>query len=202
MKRCLIAVTAASADYAASVQRADFQPYVIVDTGQSRCYDNQAVIRPPEAGQPFHGQDAQNAGHQPAYRDNGDGTVSDLNTGLMWQQDPGAKKTYDRAVAGATSCRTGGYADWRLPTIKELYSLINFSGIDSGPQRTGASAARPFIDSDMFAFRYGVRTGPGVDARALDGCARRRLPAQRPQAGSCGGRSPGAGTAGRRGSRA
>ena len=34
------------------------------------------------------GQDTQYAGRQPAYRDHGDGTVTDLNTGLMWQQSP------------------------------------------------------------------------------------------------------------------
>jgi len=74
----------------------------------------------------------------------------------MWQQDPGGKVTYDEAVANASSFNLAGYNDWRLPTIKELYSLIVFSGTDpSGP--TGANAV-PFIDTDYFIFQYGDTT--------------------------------------------
>jgi hypothetical protein len=62
---------------------------VVVDTGQEKCYDNSREIICPEPGEAFYGQDAQNQGIQPAYQDNGDGTVTDLNTGLLWQQDPG-----------------------------------------------------------------------------------------------------------------
>ncbi len=125
--------------------------YAIVDTGQSRCYDNAREIAAPEEGQPFYGQDAQHTGHAPRYQNNGDGTVTDLNTGLMWQQDPGAKVAWEAAVAGAATCSLAGYMDWRLPTIKELYSLINFSGV------TGRSAAAsvPYIDTGHFTFRYG-----------------------------------------------
>jgi hypothetical protein len=40
----------------------------------------------PGPGDPFYGQDANYQGTQPAYRDNRDGTATDLNTGLIWQQ--------------------------------------------------------------------------------------------------------------------
>ena len=73
--------------------------YPIVDTGQSDCYDNENVIICPEDGTPFFGQDAQHVGMQPAYIDNGDGTISDVNSGLMWQKMPGEKLTYDEAMA-------------------------------------------------------------------------------------------------------
>ena len=76
-------------------------PYAIVDTGQVRCYDNRTEIAIPQPGQPFFGQDAAVPRPSPSYRDNGDGTVSDLVTGLMWQKDPGAKKTFAEAIAGA-----------------------------------------------------------------------------------------------------
>jgi hypothetical protein len=62
--------------------------YTIVDTDQARCYNNNTAIEAPKAGAAFFGQDAQYKGNQPAYKDNGDGTVTDLNTGLMWQSDP------------------------------------------------------------------------------------------------------------------
>ncbi len=130
-------------------------PYTVVDTGQVRCYDNRTEIEYPEAGAAYFGQDAHYHGNQPAYRANGDGTVTDLNSGLMWQADPGGKKTYTQAVAGAARCRTGGYDDWRLPTIKELYSLIQFSGTDPDSTGRDSSELKPFIDTNHFKFSYG-----------------------------------------------
>ncbi len=130
-------------------------PYRIVDTGQVRCYNDRHEIEFPDAGERFYGQDAQFAGNAPTYRNNGDGTISDLVTGLMWQADPGEKVTYARAVKGAKACRTGGYADWRLPTIKELYSLIRFSGTDPDPRSSTTRGMTPFLDTRYFKFSYG-----------------------------------------------
>lgn len=126
-------------------------PYVVVDTGQSGCYDDKNAIPCPAPGQAFYGQDAEYRGAEPAYRDNGDGTVSDLNTGLMWVKDRGPMITWDEAMRGAKDCRAGGYSDWRAPTIKELYSLIDFTG---GQGVTEASS-KPYIDTRFFGFRYG-----------------------------------------------
>ncbi|TET49398.1 MAG: DUF1566 domain-containing protein, partial [Anaerolineales bacterium] len=128
--------------------------FVVVDTGQGQCYDTAEAISCPAEGRAFRGQDAQYAGAQPRYVDNGDGTVTELQTGLMWQQDPGEKLTYAEALAGADAFDLAGYDDWRLPSIKELYSLILFSGVDvSGWQ--GTEGAVPFIDTDYFIFQYG-----------------------------------------------
>jgi hypothetical protein len=123
--------------------------YIIVDTGQDHCYDDQSSIPCPTEGDAFFGQDAQYSGVQARYVDNGDGTITDLNTGLMWQQTPDLdnKMTFEEAVAGAESFELAGYSDWRLPTIKELYSLIDFNG--------GMSRGIPYIDTDDFDFRYG-----------------------------------------------
>ncbi|NQV07621.1 DUF1566 domain-containing protein, partial [bacterium] len=130
--------------------------YPIVDTGQDACYtDGTAAIVCPEDGDDFFGQDGNYQGSLPTHTDNGDGTVTDVITGLMWQQDPGDKMTYDAAVSGASSFDLAGYDDWRLPTIKELYSLIDFSGTDPSGCQTADCAARPFIDTDAFAFEYG-----------------------------------------------
>jgi len=103
--------------------------FVVIDTDQVRCYDDAHEIPCPQPGQPFSGQDAQHDGMQPAYRDNGDGTVTNLATGLMWQQSFAWDLSWADAVSGAPSFGLGGYHDWRFPTIKELYSLIEFSGV-------------------------------------------------------------------------
>ncbi len=130
--------------------------YTIVDTDQEYCYEDGASIPCPMEGETFYGQDAQYSGTQPSYTDNGDGTITDNVTGLMWQQDPGDKMTFDQAVAGAETFNLAGYDDWRLPTIKELYSLILFSGVDpSGWNGSDVSGLIPFID-DAFIFEYGA----------------------------------------------
>ena len=126
------------------------QPYTVVGTGQTRCYDNRREIAPPKPGEPFYGQDAQHPGVAPSYRDNGNGTVSDLNTGLMWVKARGEKMPWEAAVAGAMVCRVGTHQDWRMPTIKELYSLIQFTGQSQGP-----TASTPFLDTNYFGFAFG-----------------------------------------------
>ena len=131
-------------------------PYPIAGTNQTTFYDNFDEISAPAEGQPFYGQDANYLSSSPNYTDNDDGTITDNVTGLMWQKDPGEKMTYDEAVAGAKSFNLAGYTDWRLPTIKELYSLIIFSGLDpSGPNVTTADGLTPFIDTNYFVFIYG-----------------------------------------------
>jgi hypothetical protein len=65
---------------------------------------------------------------QAAYVDNNDGTVSDTSTGLMWQQDaPVIKMRWNEALSYCESLPLGGYTDWRLPTKKELRSLLDYS---------------------------------------------------------------------------
>lgn len=128
--------------------------YPIVDTGQLVFYNNEEEIAEPAEGAAFFGQDATYADSPSNYTDNGDGTVTDNVTGLMWQQDPGDKMTYADAVAAADSVELAGYEDWRLPSIKELYSLIQFSGVDPNCMAAGC-ATTPFIDTEFFAFEHG-----------------------------------------------
>lgn len=128
----------------------------VVDTGQSTCFNSTSETTCPVQGFSYYGQDAQYSGAQPSYTNNGDGTITDNITGLMWQQDPGSKMSYTNAVNGADSFTLAGYSDWRLPTIKELYSLILFSGKDiSSEQGSDTSGFTPFINTDFFEFEYG-----------------------------------------------
>lgn len=153
--------------------------YVIVGTGQSLCYNNETAMAPPVAGQRFYGQDAQYRSNKPSYKLSQDGrTVRDLNTGLIWQRGPdvngdGALTREDKLTLGQAQAlpaklnatKFGGYSDWRLPTIKELYSLILFSGMDpSGPNMDGPKVT-PFIDTRFFKFAYG---DPAKGERVID----------------------------------
>ncbi len=142
--------------------------YVVVDTGQIRCYNNNTEIQYPKTGAAFFGQDAHYNGNQPAYKDNGDGTITDLNTGLMWQRNPGSKKTFSQAVADSQKCKIAGLTDWRLPSIKELYSLIIFSGTDPDARSTDISGLQPFIDTRYFGFKYGNPNPPQRSERIID----------------------------------
>jgi hypothetical protein len=135
---------------------ANSQTYKIVDTGQKTFYNNNAEISAPSSGEPFYGQDAQYSGYLPQYQDNGDGTITDLNTGLMWQKPVGEKMSFEEAMAAADTFSLADHDDWRLPTIKELYSLILFSGVDpSGWEGSNTDLLTPFIDTDYFEFAYG-----------------------------------------------
>ncbi|MDD3686753.1 MAG: DUF1566 domain-containing protein, partial [Bacteroidales bacterium] len=59
------------------------QTFKIVDTGQQKYFNNSSEISAASDGTDFYGQDANYLGYQPSYTDNGDGTVTDNNTGLM-----------------------------------------------------------------------------------------------------------------------
>lgn len=96
----------------------------------------QVVVHPPrlsDTGQTVSatsrpGEDSDYTSHQPSFTNNGDGTVTDNLTGLLWQQsDDGVARPYYIAryeYAGTVSI--GGYSNWRLPTKKELLRIANF----------------------------------------------------------------------------
>jgi len=73
----------------------------------------------------------------PRFTDNSNGTVTDNLTGLIWLQNANAFGTRDWATA-LTDCNTlnsgehgltdgSKEGDWRLPNVKELLSLIDWS---------------------------------------------------------------------------
>ncbi len=114
--------------------------YPLIGTGQAGCYDDSgAEISCPERGEAFFGQDAQFSGKEFSFTDNGDSTVSDNNTGLLWQQTP-AETAYSWADAQnyCASLSLADSDDWRTPSLKELFSISDFT--------TGW----PFIDTEYF----------------------------------------------------
>ncbi|RPD96209.1 DUF1566 domain-containing protein [Aureibaculum marinum] len=117
----------------------------IVDTGVENFYNNSTIMSSPTEGEAFYGQDATYKGNAPSYTDNGDGTITDNITGLMWEQDMGTKITFEEAFSKAENSTLGGYTDWRVPTLKELYSLINFTG-----RVMGETSIDMFIDTEYF----------------------------------------------------
>jgi hypothetical protein len=62
---------------------------------------------------------------------NGDGTVTDTSTGLMWQQQTAGvgNMTWEEAISYCESLSLGGYDDWRLPNRNELQSIVDCTRI-------------------------------------------------------------------------
>lgn len=146
-------VLACSDDDAGSSGTTNTISFTVTDTGQTSFYNaNGSVISAPSEGEAFYGQDAQYSGTQPSYRDNGDGTITDLNTGLVWQQTPDfTQYSFDSAKTYAENLTLAGYSDWRLPTIKELFSIADFRGEIVGGS---ASSSTPYIDTTYFYWEY------------------------------------------------
>ncbi len=88
------------------------------DTGQKINYTNSP------------GEDSDYEINTPYYVDNGDGTVTDTITGLMWQKQDGGEMSYDSAVDWVGRLALAGYQDWRLPGIHESFSLMNLDALN------------------------------------------------------------------------
>ncbi len=61
-----------------------------------------------------------------SFNDNGNGTITDNVTGMMWQkEDDGVGKAWANAINYCPSLSLGGFSDWRLPNVKELSSIVD-----------------------------------------------------------------------------
>lgn len=65
-----------------------------------------------------------------SFTDNGDGSVTDNTTGLIWQQTAASNMTWAQALSYCAALNVGGHTDWRLPSVKELRSLADNSRIN------------------------------------------------------------------------
>jgi hypothetical protein len=75
------------------------------------------------------------AGATQVFTDNGDGTLKDSVTGLIWQKDGGASGNLNNWQAAIDYCEglsLGDSSDWRLPNIKEIISIIDFGNPAGG----------------------------------------------------------------------
>ncbi|MBL0065005.1 MAG: DUF1566 domain-containing protein [Bacteroidetes bacterium] len=97
------------------------------DTGQTSSYTN------------TFGEDADYSVNTPVYLDNGNGTVTDTITGLMWQQRDGGEMTVEDAIIFCDTLTLGNYSDWRLPDCHELFSILQHD------------RANPALDTNYFS---------------------------------------------------
>jgi hypothetical protein len=132
-------------------------------TGQTTCYDTVGN----EISCVGTGQDGEiQAGvawPNPRFIDNGDGTVTDNLTGLMWTKDANlvdisfsSQITWQRAMDYLKTINTGGHTDWRLPNVNELRSLI-----DCSQDSPALPESNPFINvvTGQFYWASDVYTG-------------------------------------------
>jgi hypothetical protein len=125
--------------------------YALPDTGQTWCYHDDADVDDGVCTDAAAiGQDAAFEINPPSLTDNGDGTITDNNTGLMWTKCADGKDSYN-CSGNATNYNwfeanglydatynssttdvcvasvTGAHSDWRLPTKKEIMSIFNYN---------------------------------------------------------------------------
>jgi hypothetical protein len=99
--------------------------------------------------------------------DNGDGTVTDRATGLTWMQvDSGhlragrsgdGRLDWSEALAWAENLQYAGHDDWRLPNVKELQSIVDYSRC---PEKTGSPAIDPIFRTTRITVEEGRKDWP------------------------------------------
>ena len=125
--------------------------FLIPDTGITTCFDDRGIeIVCPESGQAFYGQDAHYGPGAMQLTLNSNGTISDEQTNLMWEvkgtsdgtpdfsnpTDPDNTYSWDdlsEFISLLNATNYGGFTDWRIPTVKELESILDLSIAEPGP---------------------------------------------------------------------
>jgi hypothetical protein len=113
----------------------------LLETNQTTCYDS--VANTPHSC-PGTGQDGEfQKGLARSYTDNGNGTITDNRTGLVWEKladddtfdDKDTTYTWADAFGKIQQLNTSpcfaGQCDWRLPNVNELHSILDYAGTSS-----------------------------------------------------------------------
>ncbi len=108
---------------------------IIFYVGHAKAQSMQTMLRLPDTGQTqsyttTFGEDNDYTINAPGFLINGDGTVTDTITGLMWQQTDGGEMTFASAGQYADSLSLGGYSNWRLPSAHESFSILNHQQVN------------------------------------------------------------------------
>ena len=77
--------------------------------------------------------------------------------------------TYEEAVERIKTFNLANHTDWRIPTIKELYSLMLFSGVDVSSKEMSKlpNSKKPFLDTKFFDFDYGSNGERVIDVQLI-----------------------------------
>lgn len=117
-------------------------PSALLSTGQTACYNSAGTVMSCTGS----GEDGESQkGIALSYTDQGNGIITDNNTGKMWQKcsvgqsgttcsstgsspDYGASQiNFYNATTTCKSLSLGGYNDWRVPNIQELLSIVDYN---------------------------------------------------------------------------
>jgi hypothetical protein len=109
------------------------------------------------------GEDVELAGEIPNMIDNGNGTVTDEATGMMWQQETLRPMNWKQALNYCECLNLGGYTDWRMPTIKELMSLVDYDRYTPAINTAYFFNAVPSFYWSSTELAYGMETTWGVN---------------------------------------
>jgi hypothetical protein len=75
---------------------------------------------------------------------NGNGTVTDPETGLLWEQETAGPMTWQEALAYCENLSLAGHTDWRLPDIDELQSIVEYTAYNPAITNPECSKYGPF----------------------------------------------------------
>jgi len=93
--------------------------------------------------------------------ENGDGTITDVATGLMWPKaDSGEGLDWEDALAWVQQKNEENYLghnDWRLPSAKELQSIVDYT---RSPKTTGSAAIDPLFETTSIIDKRGETNYP------------------------------------------
>jgi hypothetical protein len=89
-----------------------------------------------------------------SFVDNGDETITDSATKLMWQkQDSSETLSFDEAISYCENLTLADHTDWKLPDAKELHTIVDYT---RSPDTTDSPAISTIFESTRITNEEGV----------------------------------------------